>query len=127
MATIALTILGFIAYSIAVHQYIIAYKKAKTPFWSTPIVDESTIDPIHNRFLLDLAIEADEMRQKEQLATNAAEQAQYHQSVSMVSLEVVDMVLSMNGFDPHVGEVFDESGEEVDTKVIDFSSYPKTK
>ena len=84
-------------------------------------------DPIHNQFLLSLAIEADELRNKEQSATDPQEKALYCDGKNDVSLEVVDTVLAMNGFDPHPDAFLDDEEDEVTSKVIDFAFYNKPK
>jgi hypothetical protein len=84
-------------------------------------------DTIHNQFLLGLAIEVDEMRHQEAATTNEVDKEQYRQSMNTVSIEVVDTVLAMNGFDPHAGEFFDEEEGELSDKVFHLSDYASPK
>jgi hypothetical protein len=129
IATIELLACGFIATIVFV-----AFKRlyAESLTDNQQAMHEFSLQPnagdtIHNQFLLGLAIEVDEMRHQEAATTNEVDKEQYRQSMNTVSIEVVDTVLAMNGFDPHAGEIFDEEEGELSDKVFHLSDYTSPK
>lgn len=105
---------------------ILNHEKESHIIYNHQAAERCSSHPVHNHFLLSLAFEAADFRDKSEAASDEEEKARCLDSLNNISIEVVDTVLALNGFDPHPGVILDEE-EKTDAIVVQFSDYTPPK